>query len=97
MTLKVTYSALARKDLQNIRNWTLEKFGVKQSDVYIRQIDAAVHLIAKNPGLARDASSIRPHLKKLFVGGHVVYFRINDPSIAVVRILHGKMDAGRWV
>jgi toxin ParE1/3/4 len=97
MTLKVTYSALARKDLENIRNWTRDNFGAEQSKTYIRQIAASLQMIAENPGLARDAFDIRADLKKLVTNRHVAYFKVKDTSIAVVRILHGKMDADRWV
>jgi toxin ParE1/3/4 len=97
MTLKVTYSALARKDLGDIRQWTLANFGVDEAKSYVRQIDWSLKRIAENPGLARDAADIRPGLKKLVSGSHVVYFRVTQSSIEVVRILHGKMAAERWV
>ncbi|MGL4489730.1 MAG: type II toxin-antitoxin system RelE/ParE family toxin [Rhizobiaceae bacterium] len=97
MTLRVTYSALARKDLQNIRQWTLANFGREKSDDYIKQIDASLHLIADRPGLARDASAVRPDLKKYISGQHFAYFKITDSSIAVVRILYGRMDVERWI
>jgi plasmid stabilization system protein ParE len=63
MTLKGTYSALARKDLGSIRNWTRDNFGADQAKTYIRQIAASLQMISENPGLARNASDIRPDLR----------------------------------
>ena len=38
-----------------------------------------------------------PACRKVSVGRHVVFFRDTEDAIAVIRVLHQRMDAGRWV
>ena len=95
--LKLRYLTAARKDLSGIGRWSQEKFGTAQANAYIAKIDDALRLIAENPGLARDASETRTGPHKTFAGSHIAYFRMDERAITVQRILHGSMDAGRWM
>ncbi len=97
MALEVRLTPGARRDLANIYDWTLRRFGLEQAERYAQEFDQTFGYIAENPGLARDASNIRPGLFKLISGSHVVYVRISNTVLTVVRILHGGMDAGRWL
>jgi toxin ParE1/3/4 len=97
MKLRIGYSAPARKDLADIRNWTFKNFGADQANRYLAQLTDSLKNIAENPGLARDASDIRPELHKTVSRSHIVYFLLSETRLDVVRILHGSMDAGRWM
>lgn len=97
MALKISLTPGARRDLINIYNWSAKQFGLARADQYVLELNQAFEFIAENPGLARDASSIRVGLWKLMSGSHVIYMRISNTALTVVRILHGGMDAGRWV
>jgi toxin ParE1/3/4 len=95
--LSVRYSALARQDLLRIRQWTLKTFGPQQANSYVRSVHNSLLHIAENPGLALDASHLRPELFKVITGSHVAFLRLTATSVDVVRILHGSMDFDRWV
>ena len=95
--LKLRYLAGARKDLSAIGRWSQTQFGTAQANAYLETIDEVLRLMAENPGLARDASDIRKGLFKAIAGSHIAYFRKDERSITVQRILHGSMDAGRWL
>ena len=97
MKLRIGYSARARKDLSEIRRWTLKTFGPDQANRYLAQLHDSLRNIAENPGLARDASDVRPGLHKTVARSHIVYFLLSDSRLDVARILHGSMDAGRWL
>lgn len=97
MTLRVCYSAQARKDLSHIRLWTVKNFGSVQANHYLAQIDDLLRFVAENPGVALDASGIRSDLKKTVVRSHVAFFRVSETSVDVVRILHGGMYFNRWL
>ncbi|WP_432612799.1 type II toxin-antitoxin system RelE/ParE family toxin [Mesorhizobium mediterraneum] len=43
----------------------------------------------------KNAENIRPGLLKYPIGSHVLFLRIGDKSIDVVRILHQRMDYPR--
>ncbi len=97
MILRVKYSAAARKDLVEIKAWTTNRFGPTQAAAYVRQIQASVQLIAHNPGLARSAATVSSGILKTVAGSHIAYFRIAADSLLVIRILHGKTDAMKWL
>lgn len=95
--IRLTYTQLALRDLARIHTWTVEQFGEDQADLYLRQIVARLEKAASAPGLFRDASSVRPGLLSLRTGSHVAYVLSLSGQFQVVRILHSRMDAVRWV
>ena len=97
MALEVRLTPGARRDIASIYDWTAGKFDLAQGDRYALELSEAIEFLAENPGLARDASGIRAGLLKHFSGSHVVYLRVSKTVLTVFRILHGNMDAGRWM
>jgi toxin ParE1/3/4 len=97
MALEIRLTPGARRDLARIFDWSADRFGLAQADRYAFELNQAFQFIAENPGLARDASSIRTGLLRHISGSHVIYMRVSKEFLTVVRILHGSMDAGRWM
>jgi toxin ParE1/3/4 len=97
MALEIRLTPGARRDLAHIFDWSADRFGLAQADRYAFELSQAFQFTAENPGLARDASSIRAGLLRHVSGSHVIYMRISKDILTVVRILHGSMDAGRWM
>ena len=95
MTLSLRISAQAQRDLEHIWAYTVENWGEEQAVQYVAQVRAALELLRTNPGLARAAEDVRPGLRKFTVGSHVLYVRLGDGFLRLVRVLHGRIDAGR--
>lgn len=89
------FSPAAQRDLEEILEYTVGEWGLEQAVSYIAAIDKACMDLAHAPELAQDASSIRPGYLRAYVERHVIYFRPEAWGIAVVRILHQRMDAPR--
>lgn len=89
------FSPAAEQDLQGIWQYTEENWGRKQADAYIDQVVEGCALVAGNPALAPSCSHIRPGYLRILIGRHHVYFRETSYGIAVIRILHFRMDAPR--
>jgi toxin ParE1/3/4 len=62
---------------------------------YTDLIEAACAGLAAAPQRAQDCAQIRPGYRRHSVGQHVIYFRPTGYGIAIVRILHQRMDALR--
>jgi toxin ParE1/3/4 len=45
--------------------------------------------------MAPACDHIRPSYRRRSVERHMIYFRITDYGIAIIRILHDRMDAPR--
>lgn len=86
----------ARKDIIDIGRFTADKWGKRQRDRYLKQLDDAFKLLARQPNIGREAEDIKPGYKKFSQGGHIIFYRAGTESkIVVIRILHNSMDVDR--
>lgn len=88
-------SPAAQGDLELIWDYTNEGWGPTQAESYIREIQGAIQRVALNPLIGRACDEVRPGYRKVAVGSHVLFYRITDDIIIVIRILHGRMDFDR--
>ncbi len=103
----VRLASAAEDDLDQILQWTAERFGKKQADGYAEILMAAVKTLAAGPTLAGVKS--RDDLPKDILtlhtsrsghkARHVILFRAaperSKKIIQVLRILHDAMDLSR--
>jgi toxin ParE1/3/4 len=85
----------AQRDIEQIWEYTAATWGVEQAEITIRQIQHSVQTLAADPRRGRACDHIRAGYRKYPVGSHVVFYRIGDTGIEVVRILHQSMDFER--
>lgn len=85
----------AECDLENIWTHTRLQWGIEQADRYIDILTAAFAELAQSPRITPACDHIRPGYRRRNVEQHMIYFRITTYGIAVVRILHARMDAAR--
>jgi toxin ParE1/3/4 len=88
-------SPRAQKDIDDIWEYRVEHWNVRQAEIYLRQIQRATETVAAEPNIARACDHIRPGYWKYPAGSHVLFFRITDKGISVVRVLHSRMDFER--
>jgi toxin ParE1/3/4 len=89
------FSRRAEADLLEIAGYTLSIWGEAQADHYIREMESGCQRLAKHPDLGRPYDEIRPGLRRIEHGKHVVFYRHNATGILVCRILHQRMLPGR--
>ena len=86
-------TSAARKDIIGIGRFTTQKWGRRQRDKYLKQLDDAFRLLARQPEIGRDAEELKPGYKKFSQGSHTMFYRAGTESkIVVIRILHNSMD-----
>lgn len=85
----------AEIDLETIWKRTVKQWGVEQADHYIDILTAAFADLAQSPKAAPACEQIRPGYRRRSIERHVIYFRITTYGIAIVRVLHDRMDAPR--
>lgn len=89
-------TAAARKDVIEIGRFTTGKWGKRQRDKYLKQLDDAFKLLGRQPEIGTDANDIRPEYRKYNQGSHTIFYRAGtDSKIVVIRILHNSMDVER--
>jgi toxin ParE1/3/4 len=83
----------AKADLHSIAIFTQERWGVKQRNLYIKQLDDAFHMLARSPELGKSCDDIMPGYRKFPQGSHIVFYKDGSTNkIEVIRILHKSMD-----
>lgn len=82
-------------DLESIYLYSSKEFGIKRTEDYILAIDSTFQHLAEDPLISRKCDYIRPYLRAFNVGSHIVFFKITDYGIAVIRVLHQSMDFNR--
>lgn len=85
----------ALRDMETIWTHTHQQWGLEQANRYIDILTAAFAELAQSPKAAPACDHIRPGYRRRSVERHMIYFRITAYGIAVVRILHDRMDAPR--
>lgn len=88
-------SPRAQRDLDGVFDYTVTHWGLPQAMRYTDLIEAACAELADAPQRAQGCAHIRPGYRRRSVEQHVIYFRPTSYGIAVVRILHQRMDAAR--
>src|SRR5271157_3790288 len=84
-------SRLAEADLLDIASYTLETWGHDQAVRYVDDLEACCRKLADNPEMGRACDHIRPGLRRMEHGRHVLFYRIEGKGILVSRILHQRM------
>ena len=85
----------AEIDLEEIWTHTARQWGVEQANRYTDILAAAFAELAQSPKTAPACDHIRPGYRRRSVERHLIYFRITTYGLAIVRILHDRMDAPR--
>lgn len=85
----------AERDLERIWRHTSDRWGSEQADRYADLLISAFEALAHSPNTAPACNHIRNGYRRHVAGRHVIYFRLADYGIAVIRVLHDRMDASR--
>lgn len=85
------FSRRAEADLLSIGAYTFRTWGVDQAFRYIADLEACCQMLADHPTLGRACDHVRPGLRRMERGRHVVFYREDAGGILVSRILHQRM------
>jgi toxin ParE1/3/4 len=85
---------LAEADLEAIWLYTFQNWSAEQADSYHADIMSALAGLASGSRFGRDVD-VREGYLKYPVGAHLVFYRVRESGIDVIRILHQRMDVAR--
>lgn len=85
-------SPKAYEDLELIYEHTLSKWGFKQAEKYIDLIYGAMREIERYPNIGVVYKTPLFTYRKLVVGNHILYYRLENDNLFVIRVLHSRMD-----
>ena len=93
--LKYKISQQALFDLNDIWEYTFHKWSKEQADRYYNLIFDEIEYISENSHLGISYEHIRKNYRASKIKSHLVFYRIENKSIEIIRILHQRMDLKR--
>lgn len=91
----IVLSPMAKLDLSEIWDYTLSQWSVEQAEKYVLELWSTMGNAASDSTKSVDIGDVRRGYRKSRSGSHVIFFKVTDDGIDVVRILHQKMDFER--
>ena len=90
--LPFVISKKAVSDLEEIWLYTVEKFSIEQADRYYNLIFDEINYICKNINAGKSMEHVRKGYRAAKVKSHLIFYRVLNDTIEVIRILHERMD-----
>jgi toxin ParE1/3/4 len=91
-SLPYIISKEAIADLDEIWHYTVETWSVDQANRYYDLILQEIEYICKAPNSGKPLDDIRKGYRVSKVKSHLVFYRIANQTIEIIRILHRQMD-----
>lgn len=85
-------SNLAAKDFEQIFEYTLLNYGVKQADDYVEGLLGVLLTFSEQPFMGRECPDISLGLRRHDFNRHAIFYRSQGAKVYVVRILHQQME-----
>jgi toxin ParE1/3/4 len=85
------FSRRVEADLYDTGLYTFRIWGEAQTGRYIGELEDCCQQLADHPGLGRACAEVRPGLRRMEQGQHVVFYREEVGGILISRILHQRM------
>lgn len=91
-SLPYVISKKAISDLEEIWLYTVDKWSIEQANRYYNLIFDEIDFICKNPRTGRPMESVRKNYRSAKVKSHLIFYRVENGIVQIVRILHERMD-----
>ena len=89
-------SEIADKDFEDIFDLTLDEFGFDQAEKYLLEIEEIFQNLIINPQIGKKRDEIKQGLYSFPKDNHIIFYRILDNHIRIVRVLHGSRDIPKY-
>ncbi len=88
---KLTNKAV--EDLEEIWDYTFEKWSEQQADKYYALLIDSCQIIGENPNIGKNYFGVKTELFGLKTNRHIIFYRkLTDNPIEITRILQERMD-----
>lgn len=92
---RLTIAPRAQRDIRSIRLYGLKQWGEARADAYLAALTSGFERLQDHPMIGQARDDLGSDLRGWTVEHHVLYYRVKDDLIEVVRILHQRADPSR--
>lgn len=86
----------AYQDLKAIGRYTLQKWGKRQRNKYLQDMDKRFQWLADNPRMGKHRPEIEAGYHCYNQGSHIIFYLIRDTGIDIIGIPHRAMDIEKY-
>jgi toxin ParE1/3/4 len=94
MSFQIQFADIAKQDLRDIWSGLAEYSGLDFADRMLANIESKFRLLAQFPNSGRSRDELLAGLRSYPAGDFVIFYRILETTVEVVRVLHGRRDIG---
>ncbi|MEJ7935770.1 type II toxin-antitoxin system RelE/ParE family toxin [Sphingobium sp. AN558] len=95
--MRLELSRRAQADLDDIRDYSVEHFGLARAILYFDAIEEAFRRVLAYPEIGATQTDLATGLRSLPVGEHRLFYRVERERILIVRLLHKAMNPVRHI
>lgn len=88
----IIVSPQAKRDLKEIRAFTLQSWSTNQADIYLGRIEDAFYSLLENPEIGRERNDVKAGYRSIVIEKHVLFYTIKKSEIHILSIPHSRMD-----
>jgi len=88
---------LAKHDLKHIYDYGISNWGARQASDYLDKLKEHFWGLTEQPKMGIEREELLPGMRSFPVDSHVVFYRLQQSQVEVVRILHGRQDPQRHI
>jgi toxin ParE1/3/4 len=85
------FTPSARADLESHQDY-IARDRPLASLTWVERLAQRCHTLAHNPGWGRPREDLRPNLRSLPFGRYMIYYRVTQKGVEIVRVLHASRD-----
>ncbi|MCL7761798.1 type II toxin-antitoxin system RelE/ParE family toxin [Polaribacter sp. Z014] len=82
-------------DIEKIFDYTEKEYGFNQAVSYLTDLEAVFNNLVIHPEIGRQRNEIKQDLFSITEQQHIIFYRLLNNHIRIVRVLHGSKDIPR--
>ena len=94
--MRLELSRRAQADLDDIRDYSVEQFGVARAILYLDAIEQAFRRLVDHPQIGSSRYPFAAEVLSYPVREHRIFYEARPTEVHIVRLLHKAMDVERW-
>ncbi len=90
--MNIVISNAAYEDIKDIWAYSLNTWGINQAEHYIEKLYTFVTMLTDAHQIGRTYTEINPDCKGLLCQQHIIFYKVIDDRIIILRVLHKAMN-----
>jgi toxin ParE1/3/4 len=90
--LEIVLSIEAKLDIKMLYEFGERNYGFRGADDYYNRLNDKLELLARYPHLGITRPDIKPDIRCLVCGSHLILYKAESDRIFIARVLHHSVD-----